>query len=121
MSGTVTIKVDQSTGGSQSEAIVDATQTETAFSNAATCRAKGNLTTKWNPTLVVTGTSFHFDAQQLQTNSGYNVTSKTTFDGTLANGVITGVLGFSASGSGVIGGQSSVTQNYSTTVSVTLH
>jgi len=119
MSGTITLKVDQSTRG-ESNAIVDGTQTETAHSSGDSCKAKGNLSTKWAPTLSVLGSDLRFDDQHVDTNGGYGVTSKVTFAGTLSNGVVTGALGLSVSGSGVIAGTSSVSQNYSTTVNVTL-
>jgi hypothetical protein len=119
MSGTVTLKVDQATGG-ESSAIVDGTQTETAHSTGDSCKAKGNLSTKWSPKLSVSGNDLSFDDQHVATNGGYGVTSRVTFAGTLSNGVVTGALGLSVSGSGVIGGTASVSQNYSTTVNVTL-
>lgn len=119
MSGTITLKVDQATGG-ESNAIVDGTQTEIAHSTAESCKAKGNLTTKWSPKLIVSGNDLRFDDQSVATNGAYGVTSKVTFAGTLSNGTVTGVLGLSVSGSGVIGGTASVSQNYSTTVNVTL-
>src|SRR4249919_54437 len=63
MSGTITLKVDQSTGG-ESNAIIDGTQTETAHSTGDSCKAKGNLSTKWSPKLSVAGSDLRFDDQQ---------------------------------------------------------
>lgn len=119
MSGTLTLRVDQSTGA-ESNAMVDGTQTEIAHSTGDSCKAKGDLSTKWSPKLSVSGGEFRFDDQQVATNGGYGVTSRVTFAGTLSNGTVTGVLGLSLSGSGVIAGTASVSQSYSTTVNVTL-
>jgi hypothetical protein len=120
MTGTLTLKVDQSTGAPESVGIISGAQTEIAHSSGDSCKAKGDLSTSWAPKLVVSANDLHFDAQNVVVNGGYTVTSKTTFAGTLSNGVVTGVLGFSVSGAGIIEVFSNVTQNYSTSVSVTL-
>jgi hypothetical protein len=96
------------------------TQTETAHSNGASCKAKGDLPTGWSPKLTGTNTDFRFDDQNISTNGDYVVTSSTSFVGTLSGSVVTGVLGFSVAGSGTIGGVTSIVQSYSSTMTVAL-
>jgi hypothetical protein len=120
MSGTLTMTIDQVAGAMVGSAQIVGTQTETAHSSAESCKAKGDLPTGWSPKLTGTTTNLRFDDQNLATNGGYAVTSKTSFAGTLSGGVVTGVLGFSVAGSGTIGGVTSIVQNYSSTMSVTL-
>ena len=117
MSGTLTLKID---AAGESVATVDGTQVETAHSTGDTCKAKGDLATKWSPRLSVSGNNLSFADQTVVTTAGYTVTSKTSFSGTLSNSAVTGALVFSVSGAGVIGGTTNVTQNYSTSVNVTL-
>ncbi len=119
MSGTVTLTIDDATGAMVGSAQIVGTQVETAFSSGASCQAKADLSTAWSPKLTGTSVDLHFDDTNVSTNSGYVVTSKTTFSGALASGVVTGALGFSVSGSGTLG-TTSIVQSYTTTMNVTL-
>jgi hypothetical protein len=86
--------------------------------------AKGDLNTGWFPKLTGTTSDLHFDDQTVAVNGGYTVTTRTSFAGALSGGVVSGTLGFSVAGSGVItstGGAGAVTQSYSTTMTVSLH
>jgi hypothetical protein len=119
-SGTLTMTIDDATGGMTGSAQIDGTQVETAHGGGTSCQAKGNLTTGWSPPLTGTTNALKFDAQNVSANGTYVVTSKTSFTGALANGAVTGVLGFSVSGVGNIG-FAAIVQSYSTTMNVTLH
>jgi hypothetical protein len=120
MSGTLTMTIDQVAGAMIGSAQIVGTQTETGHSSGANCNAKGDLSTRWSPKLTGTTPDVRFDDQNISTNGGYAVTSKTSFAGTLTGGVVTGVLGFNVAGSGTIGGVTSIVQSYSSTMSVTL-
>ena len=120
MSGTLTMTIDDAAGAKIGSAQIVGTQVEMAHSSGESCKAKGDLSTSWSPNLTGTATDLHFGDQNVSTNGGYVVTSKTSFAGTLAGGVVTGVLGFSVAGSGTIG-TTSILQSYSSTMTVTLH
>src|SRR6185436_9573643 len=95
MSGTLTVTIDSVTGAAVGQAHIDGTQKETAHSNGDSCKAKGDLSTSWSPTLSGTATALQFSDQNAVPNGGYLVTSKVSFSGALSGGVVTGVLGFS--------------------------
>lgn len=118
-SGTLTMTIDQTSGPVSGSAQIAGNQTETAHSGGASCPAKGNLTTSWSPTPTGTTGALTFSDQRVSTNAGYSVTSSTSFVGALSGGVVTGVLGFSVSGTGTIGA-TSIVQSYSTSMNVTL-
>lgn len=118
-SGTLTMTIGQLNGAMLGSAQVVGNQTETAHSTAASCVAKGNLTTSWSPTLKGTTSDLTFAEQNVSTNGAYAVTSKTSFTGALSGGVVTGVLGFSVAGAGTIG-TTAIMQSYSTSMNVTL-
>jgi hypothetical protein len=119
MSGTLTITIGQAGNATLGTAQIVGTQTETAFGAGPSCKAKGNLPTSWAPTLSGTTTDLRFADQNVVTNGAYVVTSKTSFAGTLSDGVVNGVLGFSVAGGGTIG-TASIVQSYSSTMSVVL-
>jgi hypothetical protein len=119
MSGTLTVAIDSVTGAAIGQAHVDGTQKETAHSSGDSCKAKGDLSTSWSPTLSGTMAALQFDDQNVVPNGGYIVTSRVFFSGALSGGVVTGVLEFSVNGSGTIG-TTSIIQSYATTASVTL-
>ena len=118
-SGTLTMTIDQANGAVNGAAHIAGNQTETSHSGGASCQAKGNLSTSWSPTLKGTTSDLTFSEQNVSTNGGYGVTSRTSFTGALSGGVVTGVLGFSVAGSGTIG-STSIVQSYSTSMNVTL-
>jgi hypothetical protein len=120
MSGTLTMTLDQVGGAMIGSAQIIGIQTETAHSSAASCKAKGDLSTGWSPKLTGTTADIRFEDQNIATNGAYAVTSETSFAGTLSDGIVTGTLGFSVAGSGTIGGVTSIVQSYSSTMSVTL-
>jgi len=119
MTGILTMTIGPNDRSTVGTAQIDGVQTETAHSSGDSCKAKGNLSTVWSPTLTGTTTDLHFAEQNVATNGTYVVTSKATFAGTLSGGVVTGVLGFSVLGTGTIGTTSGV-QSYSTTMNVVL-
>jgi hypothetical protein len=121
MSGTLTMTINEAAGATIGSAQIAGTQVETTHSSGDSCKAKGDLSTVWSPKLTGSTTDLHFDEQNVSTNGAYVVTSKTSFAGALSGGVVTGVLGFSVSGSGTIGGVTSIVQSYSSTMTVTLH
>jgi hypothetical protein len=119
MSGTLTVTIDSVTGEAVGQAHVEGTQKETAHSSGDSCKAKGDLSTLWSPTLSGTAAALQFSDQNVAHNGAYTVTSRVSFSGALSGGVVTGVLGFSVNGSGTIE-TTSGTQTYSTSVSVSL-
>jgi hypothetical protein len=119
MTGTLTMTIGQAVSTTVGSAQIVGAQTETAFAGAG-CKAKGNLSTSWSPTLTGSTTDLHFADQNVATNGAYVVTSKTSFAGALSDGVVTGVLGFSVAGAGTIG-TTGIVQSYSSTMSVVLH
>jgi hypothetical protein len=119
MSGTMTMTVDEAGGAVRGSARLVGIQKETAHSNGSSCTNKGDLPISWSPTLTGTSSDLRFADQYVATNGAYAVTNKTSFAGTLSGGVVTGLLGFSVSGTGTIG-TSSIVQSYSSTMSVTM-
>jgi hypothetical protein len=120
MSGTLTMTIGPTGSATVGSAQIVEEQTESAFGGGASCKAKGNLTTAWAPTLTGTTTDLHFADQNVATNGAYGVTSKTSFAGALSDGVVNGVLAFNVAGSGTIG-TTSIVQSYSSTMNVVLH
>ena len=121
MSGALTMSINSaaSTGSSLGTAQIAGTQKEIAHSTANSCVAKGDLSTVWSPNLTGTTGDLRFASQNVVPNGSYVVTSKTSFAGALANGVVTGQLTFSVAGSGTIG-TTSIVQSYATTTNVSL-
>jgi hypothetical protein len=119
MSGVLSMKIDQAGSAIAGSAQIVGTQKETAHSSASSCIAKGDLSILWAPALSGTTSDLRFADQYVSNNGNYAVTNRTSFAGTLSGGVVTGVLGFSVSGTGTIG-TGSIVQNYSSTMSVTL-
>ena len=119
MSGTLTMIVDQAGAAVTGSARLVGTQKETAHSSGSNCTYKGDLPILWAPTLSGTSSDLRFADQYVSTNGTYAVTNKTSFAGTLSGGVVTGVLGFSVSGTGTIG-TGSIVQSYSSTMTVTM-
>jgi hypothetical protein len=120
MSGTLTMTLGATGSATVGSAEIVGAQTETAFAGGTSCKAKGNLSTSWAPTLTGTTTDLHFADQNVATNGAYVVTSKTSFAGALANDVVSGVLGFNVAGAGTIG-TTGIVQSYSSTMTVQLH
>jgi hypothetical protein len=93
MSGTVAMTVDTVGGVMSGSAQVDVKQVEIAHSTGDSCKAKGNLDTKWSPRLTGTTADLRFAAQTdvpRTPGSSYIVTSKTSFAGALSNNIVTG-------------------------------
>ena len=118
-SGTLSVQIDKA-GAATGSAHIIGTQKETAKSSGASCQLKGDLPISWAPTLSGTASDIHFADHYVSTNGAYAVTNTTSFAGTLSGGVVTGSLSFTVAGSGTIG-TSSIVQNWSSTMSVTLH
>ncbi len=119
MSGTISMTLDVASGAAVGTATIAGTQAETAFSGGATCLAKGSLATSWSPAVSGSPSALLFNGENVATNGGYVVTTRTSFRGAIVNEVVSGTLGFSVSGAGTIG-TTSITQSYSTTTAVTL-
>ena len=101
-------------------ATITGTERETGVSGDASCKRKEDLSVGWSRPVSAAPSALVFSDQRTTANGAYTVTNRMSFSGALSNGAITGTLSFSVSGAGTIGGVTSVSQNGSSAMSVTL-
>ena len=120
VSGTLSMQLQVSGSLVTGTATITGTERETGVSGDSSCRRKDDLTVGWSRPVSSPPSALAFSDQRTSANGAYSVTNRMSFSGALSNGVITGTLSFSVSGAGTIGGATSVSQNGSSAMSVTL-
>ena len=128
ISGTLRLEIEDKSGAVSGQASAQARQTETSRIGPPECERNGGGATPtetWSFTPTIGGSAAHLTFDQLTTSTsgalGLNRgTQRLQFAGVLNAGVVTGVLTYEQTLSGVGGQGTTFTENASTTMAVTI-